>query len=68
MCKEHMINFIEIIDFFCKSRSILIKEKVYNYYKENEEIDNGMKVKLEDILEYLNNDINDIDRVIYFKI
>lgn len=63
MCKEHFINFIELIDFFCKSRSILIKEKVYNYYKENEEIDSG-QVKLKDILEYLNNDdMNDIDRV-----
>ena len=63
-----MINFIELIDFFCKSRSILIKEKVYNYYKENEEIDidSGLNVKLKDILEYLNNDINDIDKVNIF--
>jgi hypothetical protein len=58
-----MINFIELIEFFCKSRSILIKEKVYNYYKEHEEIDIGFHVKLKDILEYLNNDINDIDKV-----
>ncbi len=60
MCKEHTINFIDLIDFFLKSRSILIKEKIWNYYKKIEESDPNKHILLSEILDYLKSDLNEV--------
>ncbi len=58
MCREHIINFVDLIDFFIKSRVILIKEKIWNYYKNIEDNEPQKIVLLQDILKYIENDLN----------
>lgn len=58
MCKEHIINFVDLIDFFIKSRVILIKEKTWNYYKNIEDNDTQKSVLLVDVLNYIGDDLN----------
>lgn len=60
MCKEHIINFIELMDFFIKSRVILIKEKIWNFYIKIEENDPNRNVMFKDVLYYLKNDFNQV--------
>lgn len=58
MCKEHIINFVDLIDFFIKSRVILIKEKIWNHYKNIEDNDPQKVILLKDAIMYLENDLN----------
>ena len=58
MCTEHIINFIDLIDFFIKSRVIMIKEKIWNFYKNIEDKDPLRIIKLSDIMDYLQKDLN----------
>ncbi len=60
MCKEHIINFVYLIDFFIKSRYILIREKIWNYYKNIEDNDIQKNVLLKHVLNYLGNDLNTV--------
>jgi len=60
MCKEHIINFVDLIDFFIKSRYILIKEKIWNFYKNIEDFNPQKIVLLKDALKYLENDLNKV--------
>jgi len=61
MCKEHIINFVDLIDFFIKSRVLLIKEKIWNYFKNIEDTEPQKNVKFCDILKYLENDLNAVN-------
>lgn len=60
MCKDHIINFVDLIDFFTKSRVLMIKEKIWNYYKHIEETEPMKIVTLNNIIEYLSNDLNPV--------
>lgn len=65
MCREHIINFVDLIDFFIKSRVILIKEKIWNYYKNIEDNESQKIVLLQDVLKYIENDLNAV--IIFLK-
>jgi len=60
MCKEHTINFVDYIHFFIKSRVILIKEKIWNYYKLIEDSNLLKKITINDLMNYLQNDLNQV--------
>lgn len=60
MCKEHVINFMELLDFFIKSRVILIREKIWNYYNHTEDPSTRTNLTLNGILDYLKNDLNHV--------
>jgi hypothetical protein len=58
MCKDHIINFVDLIDFFIKSRVLLVKEKIWNYYKQIEDVEQEKIITLKDIMNYLTMDLN----------
>lgn len=58
MCKNHFIDFVYLIDFFTKSRVIMIKEKIWNYYKHIEDTEPEKVLTLKVILDYLTHDLN----------
>jgi len=58
MCKDHKINFVDLIDFFIKSRVLLVKEKIWNYYKQIEDVEQEKIINLKDIMNYLTMDLN----------
>lgn len=60
MCKDHIINFVDLIDFFTKSRVLMIKEKIWNYYKQIEDTEPMKILTLNQVLEYLSNDLNSV--------
>lgn len=61
MCKEHIINFVDLIVFFIKSRLILLKEKVWNYYRYMEDTHPQKTILFNDILNYVENDLNRVN-------
>ena len=65
MCKEHMINYVDLIDFFIKSRVILVKEKIWNFYKNIEDTDPQRNVLLNELLDFLKSDLNAVKLLIY---
>ncbi len=58
MCSEHIINFVDLIDFFIKSRVILIKEKIWNFFKNVEDTQPQNPIIFNEILKYLEHDLN----------
>ena len=63
---EHVINFVDLIDFFIKSRVILIREKIWNFYKNIEDNEPQKIVLLMDVLNYIENDLNAV--INFFKL
>lgn len=58
MCKDHIINFVDLIEFFIKSRVLMIKEKIWNYYTHIEDTEPYKILYLKDVLNFLSNDLN----------
>jgi len=53
LCDENISNFIDLIDNFIKSKNIILKEKVWNLFKNNLESKNEEFILIDDVFNIL---------------
>ena len=70
ICKDHNIDFEDNIDFFIKSRNVILKEKLWNFFKNKKLLELIEEVEVVEVMNYLKiNLINvKINFLIYKKI
>ena len=61
ICKGHKINYFDMIDFFIKSRSILIKEKIWNLFKNKNDMDSEEFMQISEIKIFLKNNLTSVN-------
>jgi hypothetical protein len=50
LCEENIINFVDLIDNFIKSKNIILREKVWNLFKHRLENENQEYLSFADVL------------------
>lgn len=53
LCEVNVINFVDLIDYFVKSKNIILREKVWNFYKHKQENENEDCLSFEELLKIL---------------